>query len=284
MVSVGKGTIVVALLADLGPTIEGGRLMVNRTFLWTSLRDRLRQLRDASGEFNTHLVAVLTGQTRPAVGERDPSPFAAAGPPLNAEQMLALRRLLGSDVLWGWGPPGTGKTVVCERMIADGLYPARRSTLLAGPTNKSVDLALGRVLERLRCNGQLDAALAAGHILRVGPVSDHALQRAYGAAISLEAIVAAKSVALSAERERLIDEEAASGRDGGLSPARGNRHVVALPRRRVGPARRVPRGGSRGGAGARGALGLVPPPACSTARTRQSPHWRTRSPTGTRRW
>lgn len=97
--------------------------------------------------------------------------------------MLALRRLLGSDVLWGWGPPGTGKTVVCERMIADGLYPARRSTLLAGPTNKSVDLALGRVLERLRCNGQLDAALAAGHILRVGPVSDHALQRAYGAAI-----------------------------------------------------------------------------------------------------
>lgn len=210
VVSVGKRTIVVALAADLGPRIESGRLMIDRTFLWTSLRDRLQQLRKAPGSLNTHLVAVLTGEAPPLIGEGEPSPFAAVAPALNAEQMLALRRLLGSDVLWGWGPPGTGKTVVCERMIADALYPARMSALLAGPTNRAVDLALGRVLERLARTRHLTAALESRHIVRVGPISDPALQRAHGAAISLDAIVAEKRRNLALERERLTDEEAAA--------------------------------------------------------------------------
>lgn len=208
VVSAGKRSIVVALAADLGPTIDVGRLMVDRVFLWTTLRERLQQLRTAPGQLNTHLIAVLTGQAPPSVGEVEPSELATVGPALNAEQMLAVRRLLGSDVLWGWGPPGTGKTVVCERVIADGLYPRRLSTLLVGPTNKAVDLALSRVLERLRLTGQLEDALQAGHILRVGPISDPALRRAYGPVISLDAVVAAKTLELAAEHQRLVDEHA----------------------------------------------------------------------------
>lgn len=208
VVALGNRSLTLALEADLGPTIAHGRVMIDRTFLWTSLRDRLAQLRQSPGVLNARNVDLLTGRMAPTVGMREPALTAALGPALNHEQSVSQRQALGSDVFFGWGPPGTGKTVVCVRVIADGFYAAGLSTLLAAPTNKAVDLALRRVLERLEQAGRLEDALAAGHIVRVGPISDPELLRAYGAAVSLDAIVAARALALKSEREQLVEQEA----------------------------------------------------------------------------
>lgn len=204
VVSRERGALTLALEADLGPIIHRGSIMIDRTYLWQMLRDRLGALRRAPGAMSLRHVDVLTGSTHPAVGTREPQVHDVPVSPLNREQERCLRQALGSDVCLGWGPPGTGKSLVCERVIADGYYPSGRSTLLTAPTNKATDLLLGRVIRRLSEFGQLDAALAAGHIVRVGPISDAQLQGEYGSLIALDAIVARDTMALATRRAELV--------------------------------------------------------------------------------
>ena len=207
----GKGTLTIALQADLGPSIAAGRLMIDKTILWSTLRDRLEQLRSAPGPFNLDKVRLLTGELPPIVGLGARSRFADHAA-LNDEQDLLYRQARGSTGVFGWGPPGTGKTVVSAHVISDGCYADKESCLYTGPTNKAVDLGLGRILERLAETGQLEAALAAGHIVRVGPIADPKLRSTYGAHISLDVLVAARLVEIAYDRdgegrEALVAEE-----------------------------------------------------------------------------
>lgn len=201
----------VALKADLGPTIPAGQITVDTTWLWTALCDRLAQLRtaydSATVPVNIDNLRILTGERPPTLGLGVPSPFSHCGPALNDEQERLYRQAVGSSAVFGWGPPGTGKTVVCTRLIADGFYAGGKSCLYTGPTNKAVDLGLARTLERLAVTRQLDEAVAAGHIVRVGPISDPTLRSMYGALISLDVLVAARLIEIAAERTRWFAAE-----------------------------------------------------------------------------
>lgn len=219
VVSRERGVLTLALEADLGPRVAHGRLMIDQTYLWTTLRDRLHQLRSAACALNRRNVDLLTGRAAPTVAARAPADPAALED-LNSEQAACLHQALGSDICLGWGPPGTGKTVVCERIVADGFYGFGQSTLLVAPTNKAVDLVLGRVLRRLERHGKLAEALASRRVVRVGPFSDPVLQREYGALVTLDAIVARETHALLEERGRLVaaQEEVTGVRDADAAP------------------------------------------------------------------
>jgi len=67
----------------------------------------------------------------------------------NEAQHEALVKALQNDVLFVWGPPGTGKTSTLGYMIANYLVKGKR-VLFASNTNRAVDVGLLSALEALR--------------------------------------------------------------------------------------------------------------------------------------
>lgn len=205
--------VTVSLAADLGPRLPHGRLVVDRTFLWRALKERLSALRSEHRSLDASVVDMLTGIAPIRVATRAPVQAAVATEGLNAEQVRALEQALGSSLTLIFGPPGTGKTFTLERIVVDGFHAAGESVLYTGPTNKAVDLGLRRILERLRQLGELDEAVSAGRIVRVGPISDPQLDADFGSRVSLDALVEARELELMDEVARLAD------RRGGLLDA-----------------------------------------------------------------
>jgi hypothetical protein len=205
VVACAGGRVTVALAGDLGQRLPTGKLVIDRTFLWKALKDRLRAIAIGHGGANTRAVDALTGASPLRSGRRAPVDPSTATRGLNPEQVSALELALGSGTSLIFGPPGTGKTHLLERVVADGFYAAGESTLYTGPTNKAVDLGLRRIIDRLRRLGKLDAALDAGAIVRVGPISDPQLEADFGHRIGLEALVSAREERLAARMSRLVE-------------------------------------------------------------------------------
>ena len=122
---------------------------------------------------------------RPAlarVADEPPRPEVERGSPrMNDDQLRVVRRSLGSDTTFVWGPPGTGKTWTLARVV-EAHFRAGRSVLLVSNTNVAVDVALEAVAERL-CD---EPAFDRGLVLRHGPIVGERLRRRFGAQVSPE--------------------------------------------------------------------------------------------------
>lgn len=116
----------------------------------------------------------------------------------NAEQVEAIRKALGSDVTYLWGPPGTGKTttVAC---IVEGFYRQGYSVLIVSNTNIAVDMALEKVCQRLNTKPDFHE----GKFLRHGPVVKPELERDFGEQVILDRVVARLGRRLQEEKETL---------------------------------------------------------------------------------
>ncbi|NLG68260.1 MAG: AAA family ATPase [Firmicutes bacterium] len=133
--------------------------------------------------------------------------------PLNPEQQASIRKALGQEVAFIWGPPGTGKTSTLARLVEE-LVAAGERVLIASHTNAAVDVAFEPVAERLSPD-----AREQGATVRVGtPQRRSELVQQN----TLDAIVERRSAGLQAERQaaerrkedlerRLQDIEAALG-------------------------------------------------------------------------
>src|SRR3972149_727283 len=139
---------------------------------------------------------------RPADAEPNPAVIQGIGRP-NADQMLAVRRSLGSDTTYVWGPPGTGKTMTLARIV-EAHYRTGRSVLLVSHTNIAVDTALERVAERLKGEPEFHQGL----VIRQGPVVKEELRKRFGPQVILEEIVARLGEALRREKDQLAREAA----------------------------------------------------------------------------
>lgn len=113
------------------------------TWLLASLAGRLERLRDEPGEFHPETALRLFGRSYPGLDRREPA-LATSGE-LNSSQRDALSRLLGSDVHFVWGPPGTGKTRLLGHAVAELAREGR--VLVTSVTNGAVDEAARRVAE-----------------------------------------------------------------------------------------------------------------------------------------
>jgi ssDNA-binding Zn-finger/Zn-ribbon topoisomerase 1 len=122
---------------------------------------------------------------------------------LNDDQMLAVRRSLGSDTTYVWGPPGTGKTITLARIV-EAHYRTGRSVLLVSNTNIAVDTALERVAERLKGEPEFHQGL----VIRHGPVVKAELRQRFGRQVIPEEIVARLGEALRHEKDLLVREVA----------------------------------------------------------------------------
>lgn len=203
LVSFRDGVLLVALEKDLGPKIAAARLVANDSFLIERLKERLEKVRSGEAQFNRPAAERVLGLTLPRTTDTEPHPRVLQDGSANADQVLAVRRSLGSDTTYVWGPPGTGKTTTLARIV-EAHYRAGRSILLVSNTNIAVDTALERVAERLK--GESD--FHQGLVIRQGPVVKEELRRRFGPQVILEEIVARLGESLQREKEGLRHEVA----------------------------------------------------------------------------
>ncbi|MBR7838760.1 AAA family ATPase, partial [Actinospica durhamensis] len=175
------------------------------TSTWVALAARLRGVVTAWGEEPEAARWVLGGGKPAAKVEPTPDRFVRDWHRLrlNAEQRMAVSRALASDVLFLWGPPGTGKTDVVSHII-EGCYRQGLNVLLLAPTKVAVDQALLRVCRLLEAEDGFDEGL----VQRAGDIALPALAQAFGERISEERIIERLTAGLADRLDKLTDEHA----------------------------------------------------------------------------
>lgn len=198
LVSFRDGVLLVALEKDLGPKVPMARLVANDSFLVERLKERLEKVRSGGVQFNQAAADRVLGLAPAHTADAEPHRTVTQDGCLNTEQTLALRRSLGSDTTFVWGPPGTGKTTTLARIV-EAHYRAGCSVLLVSNTNIAVDTALERVAERLE--GEPD--FQQGLVIRHGPVVKEELRQRFGPQVILAEIVVRLGESLRREKEEL---------------------------------------------------------------------------------
>jgi hypothetical protein len=155
----GRNVLRVATDGALGKSPGSGLLTFDPTWMLEALDERLAQIGKSPEQFQVGTALKLFGRAFPRVGERSSETVYTSG--LNESQILALARVLGSDVQFVWGPPGTGKTKVLGH--AGAALADEGHVLIVAATNAAVDEAAARVAERLG-----PGAVEANRILRFG--------------------------------------------------------------------------------------------------------------------
>lgn len=154
-----SGRVRVAVGQWLGERPGRAELEFDPTWLLAALAEQLQRMLAEPEEFHPETVLRLFGRTYPEVDRREPGEDAAGE--LNESQRDALARLLGSDVQYVWGPPGTGKTRLLGHAVAE--MAETEKVLVAATTNGAVDEAAEWVA---RAVGR--GAVDAGRVVRVG--------------------------------------------------------------------------------------------------------------------
>lgn len=198
LVSFRDGVLLVALEKDLAQKIPAARLVANDSFLIERLKERLEKTSSGELQFNRPSADRVLGLSSIRTADIEPDIAVMQGNGvMNDDQLLAVRRSLGSDTTYVWGPPGTGKTTTLARIV-EAHYRAGRSVLLVSNTNIAVDTALERVAERLKG----DPVFHQGLVIRQGPVLKEELRHRFGPQIILEEIVARLGESLRLEKEQ----------------------------------------------------------------------------------
>jgi hypothetical protein len=202
LISFHNGILIVALEKDLGERIATARLVTNDSLLVERLKERLEKIRIGAISFNRQAGERALGLSIVRTADAEPNPIVLQGDNLpNKDQVLAIRRSLGSDMTYVWGPPGTGKTMTLARIV-EAHYRAKRSVLLVSNTNIALDTALERVADRLK--GEPD--FYQGLVIRQGPVVKEELRQRYGPQVIFSEIKARLGAALRRKKVRLEED------------------------------------------------------------------------------
>jgi hypothetical protein len=160
--------LTLGLERDLGPHIARVEISVDATAVLERILSRLQE--PALATLPDRLARMAFGFDSPHLSRAE----AKSKLDLGADNREALERAVGSEVLFIWGPPGTGKTqtlaALCEVFVESG-----ESVLLASHTNVAVDEAIWRAAGSDGLGPQLPGPLYKtpayfqGRLLRHGP-------------------------------------------------------------------------------------------------------------------
>jgi len=151
--------VTVALTQYIGESVSQATLQSMPQFIYAKLKERLND-KDLQDE----LPLKLFGKKRPRLGADFSFRIRGSTQP-NQLQKETIAKALESEVLFVWGPPGTGKTRTLAQCLTV-LHERGQNSLVLANTNIAVDNALNAVANEL---GELSPEAI---ILRVGnPVS-----------------------------------------------------------------------------------------------------------------
>lgn len=196
VVSLKDAWLTVALEENLGPKIAFARLVVDDSFLIARLKQCLERVVSGEVAFSKDMAGRILGEVGSHTSTERVSDELTAG--LNPEQCQAVSQALGSDTMFLWGPPGTGKTSTLARIV-EGFYQSGRSVLLISNTNIAVDTALEMIAERLKTTPEFQQ----GAVLRLGPIVKDELNAQFGEQVDPERVVARLSADLEAKMQEV---------------------------------------------------------------------------------
>ncbi len=201
VVACGGGRISLCVQGYFGPAIARASFTKDETDLLARLSARLRDVAAGSSEvtdFNVDMVKRVLGMKSPRCG--GVSPRTRLEDSLNESQQSAVRKALGSQVSYLWGPPGTGKSHALARIVHEHYLRDRTIHILCN-THQAVDSlvrAVCRVLHAADDRGFLNGA-----VIRKGAIVDSELREQFAEYIDLDKIVARLSSELQKRRETL---------------------------------------------------------------------------------
>lgn len=123
---------------------------------------------------------------------------------LNSDQYKFIKKALGHDISYLWGPPGTGKTK-CLGGLITSLYDASERSIIASNTNQAVDQVLLKLCRDLKNTGR-EEELLKGKIIREGPIHNSELKREFGKYLEINSITKILAAPLNKDLNMMTDE------------------------------------------------------------------------------
>ncbi len=194
--------IIISLKDDFGSRISACIVKIDNTAMLEALRVRLEKIsKGEAGTFNSKLAEDVISNS----GDELPPAFVSDDymKDLNSCQKDAITKIVGNEIFYLWGPPGTGKTQALS-CLCHALIDCQKRILLCSNTNQAVDqvlLKLCRLFKKLK-----HSALEEGQIIRVGQISHSELKSDWSNHITVDGIVERKSQALI-ERKDVLEEQ-----------------------------------------------------------------------------
>lgn len=194
--------------ADIGEHLAACQLLIDLTFIYERLIDLLTYQKEHQDQFNMEMVEILFGMRSNKLNEpllpvdmyydSEMGQVMAQHP--NPEQHEVLDRMGSWQVLYVWGPPGTGKTTTLS-WLAEQCLRRDMSALLVSNTNVAVDRALERLLDSVDGDPVLSHRSRDHDLVRFG-ITDSERLNEFTADMHLERQYGAVGKQNAAEREK----------------------------------------------------------------------------------
>jgi predicted nucleic acid-binding Zn-ribbon protein len=153
--------VMVTIDEHLGDNIASAMLIISSYYLLERLREYLSGVK--SGEIDHSDIAEKVFKLKASETSIDTSYHKQTG--TDEYQEKAIQLVLGSEVSFIWGPPGTGKSATIARLIEE-LIERGNSVLLIAHTNAATDSVMTKVVELMEKKGHPD--YLDGRFLRIG--------------------------------------------------------------------------------------------------------------------
>ena len=201
IVSIGPGTLTLALQEDLGKEVRLAVLLIDATALLEALKEKIEAVKKGEITLNRTLADVVV---RPGTLPKRPDiPIPADdGFCLDDSQRKAYKNALREAVTFIWGPPGCGKTRTLAKIVLSA-FEDDKKTLICSNTNKAVDQVLYQLCETLT---RKHLAMKEGKVVRLGQVADDKLKDEYHEYVTVDGIAERRSADLKEKKRKLETE------------------------------------------------------------------------------
>ncbi|MBT6638574.1 MAG: AAA family ATPase [Candidatus Marinimicrobia bacterium] len=202
IVSISGGMLIVSLKDNYGPIIHACVIQIDNTSILESLNDKLLELEEGKKpNFNKALAEQVVANTSKENPPSDNNQLVGLDL-LNDEQKESVLKALSNEVIYIWGPPGTGKTKTLSVLIR-ALFDDNKKVLICSNTNQAVDQVLLKLCTELK---EPHKALQEGNIVRIGNIAHEELKSEWSQYITVEEIIKRKSSDLIEKKNYLSNE------------------------------------------------------------------------------
>ena len=197
IVSVGEKKVTISSEKDFGRILHQATLKIDNSYLIEKLKKVYDEfLETKTGKINIATLKRSLLQTKNKIGEEK---LTTKNTGLNEEQYQAVKASLGSDTVYIWGPPGTGKTY-CISNVIEAFYYLKKRILLVSNTNAAVDIVVMSLGDRLH---KKDKDFNEGSVLRYGDIVNETLQKKYSEYVNVDKAAARLSKKLVEEKKEI---------------------------------------------------------------------------------